>query len=233
MIQYFCSSIAKPDGYTEIVATRLKKDIKNTKRLIFIPSIPEDKIETSHQIEKHLAYFNMIGIQFEEVVDITKEINNDNLKEIVINSDVIILGGGNPLIQMDYIKKHGLDVLMKDFNNVIIGISAGAMCMSEYIIITPCSEEYPKKIIKKGMNLSAITIFPHFNITNINQKTIDNDLEIIEISDIEEISKNISPIYLLADIPNSCILRATKTRFQILDGTAYIIKDGKISAYID
>ena len=227
MIKYYCSSVASPDGYTSVVASCLKEDLKDTKRIVFIPANPEDLMETSRQIDKHLNYFKMIDITFESVIDITKEITKNNLKEIIINADLIMLLGGNPLIQMDYLIEHGLDTLIKQYDNVIMGFSAGAMCMSKYIIITPCSEEYPIEVIKDGMNLSDITIFPHFNISKINQETIDNEDEVICVNDIKEVSTKIGEIYLLTDIPKSCIIRVLDN-IEILDGQAYKMIEGSL-----
>ena len=47
----------------------------------------------------------------------------------------------------------------------MLGFSAGAMLMSKYIIVTPCSEKYPEFHIEEGLNLDGISIYPHNNTT--------------------------------------------------------------------
>ena len=60
-------------------------------------------------------------------------------------------------------EKLGIMDELKKFNGVMLGFSAGAMLMSKYIIIIPCSEEYPNFQIEEGLNLDGISIYPHNN----------------------------------------------------------------------
>lgn len=54
---------------------------------------------------------------------------------------------------------------LKNYKGVMLGFSAGAMLMSKYIIVTPCSEKYPEFHIEEGLNLDGISIYPHNNTT--------------------------------------------------------------------
>ena len=69
-----------------------------------------------------------------------------------------MLMGGNPFHQKELLEEKELVDILKNYNGVILGFSAGAMNMSKYIIITPCSEEYPDFDIKEGLNLSNISL---------------------------------------------------------------------------
>ena len=53
--------------------------------------------------------------------------------------------------------------VLQEYKGLMVGFSAGAMLMSKYIIITPCSEEYPDFQVEEGMNLDGISIYPHNN----------------------------------------------------------------------
>ena len=74
------------------------------------------------------------------------------------------------------------------------------MLMSKYIIITPCSEEYPDFHIEEGMNLSNISIYPHNNfegeeypdILNIGDETYKKD-------DLLKVASDYGDFYLLQD----------------------------------
>ena len=50
-----------------------------------------------------------------------------------------------------------------EFDGIMMGMSAGAMLMSKYIIVTPCSDKYPDFRIENGLNLDGISIYPHNN----------------------------------------------------------------------
>ena len=74
-----------------------------------------------------------------------------------------MLMGGDPFEQKLLCEKLGIIDNLKNYNGILLGMSAGAMLMSKYIIITPCSEEYPDFHIEEGLNLSGISIYPHNN----------------------------------------------------------------------
>jgi len=233
MVKYYGTSILKPDGYSKHVANFLTKDIKNNNRMIFIPADFEDVVEISYQIEKHLAYFSKIGIEFKEYVDITMYVGSENIKEIILNADVIILGGGNPFVQFEYLKKYGIDVLLGEYNGVLMGYSAGAMCMSKHIVMTPLNDEYPEFDIRDGMNLDGISIIPHFNINgSLIPDSITNEYgETMVIADLYQASKYVGLLYLLSDVPQATFIRCEKELIEVIDGDCYLIEQGEIAKY--
>ena len=112
----------------------------------------------NEKIPQFKEHFKKVGIEFKDVKCITPNTNKEDAQEWIINSDFIMLMGGNPFLQKDLIEVKGLSNLIKNHNGVIMGFSAGAMNMSKYIIITPCSEEYPEFDVRVGLNLSEISM---------------------------------------------------------------------------
>ena len=94
-------------------------------------------------------HFKNIGIIFDSVNLITPDLTKKQAKEMIDNADFLMLMSGDPFEQKEMCKD--LDILenIKNFQGVMLGFSAGAMLMSKYIIITPCSEEYPHFHIEK------------------------------------------------------------------------------------
>lgn len=55
----------------------------------------------------------------------------------------VMLMDDDPFKQKDMCEKLSVLEEVKRYDGIMLGFSAGAMLMSKYIIITPCSEEYP------------------------------------------------------------------------------------------
>lgn len=88
----------------------------------------------------------------------------------------------------------------KKYDGVMLGFSAGAMFMSKYIIITPCSEEYPDFHIENGLNLDGISIYPHNNTNEeIYPNTLVVDDETYQKDDLIKVANEYGNYYLLQD----------------------------------
>ena len=53
------------------------------------------------------------------------------------NASMIMITGGNPYILKEMCEKMGIMDTLKSYDGLMMGYSAGAMLMSEKIIITP------------------------------------------------------------------------------------------------
>ena len=89
---------------------------------------------------------------------------------------------------------------LKKYNGVMLGFSAGAMLMSKYIIITPCSEEYPDFHIEGGLNFDELSIYPHNNTSSEEypDELVAGD-EKYNKSDLIKVSNEYGKFYLLQD----------------------------------
>ena len=72
--------------------------------------------------------------------------------------------------------------------------------MSKYIIITPCSEEYPDFHIEEGLNFDNISIYPHNNTSSEEypDELVAGD-ELYKKSDLIKVASQYGKFYLLQD----------------------------------
>jgi peptidase E len=82
----------------------------------------------------------------------------------------------------------------------MVGLSAGAMFMSKYIIITPCSEEYPDFQVEEGLNLDGVSIYPHNNTDEKEypEKLVSGDETYVK-NDLLKVAAEYGEFYLIQD----------------------------------
>ena len=73
--------------------------------------------------------------------------------------------GGDTYNEFQYIKEYNLIKLIKNFNGIIIGVSAGSLNMSKNVCYLDEYSEY-NLVQYEGLGLTNINIYPHFNINN-------------------------------------------------------------------
>ena len=110
----------------------LKNEIKEKSLLFLIPS----SFENLEKIKKHMNliinFLDNIDINFEEIYVLEKNDNKMEAKEKIRKANLIYLMGGDPNIQLDIISEFDLENEIKNSRATILGMSAGAMCMSKY-----------------------------------------------------------------------------------------------------
>ncbi len=233
MVRYYCSGFDVTNIFGHGLGKMLKAELNGTKSIVFVPgSTATEKIEKAKN--KHSQNFinslKSVGIEFETVNFITPDLLPNKAKEMVKNANFIILMGGDPFKQKEMCEKLGIMDELKKFNGVMLGFSAGAMLMSKYIIITPCSEEYPDFHIGEGLNLDGISIFPHNNTANIEYPDeLISDDEVYKKSDLIKVAKKYGKFYLLQDnkreegLVDVSLIKSTNGKIEF-----YTENDGKI-----
>jgi len=128
----------------------------------------------------------------------------DDMINIIKKVDIIYLFGGNPLIQLDIIKRI-------DYKKVLLGISAGSMNLGKIGYYSK-DDDYDKTFFYEGLGFTDITIDPHFDINNRKQVN-----EIIDSS----------YKYKIIGLPNdSCIVIKDNEIYYI--NNYFVVEDGKI-----
>ena len=198
MTRYYCSGF---DNFEHGLGEMFKRELKNTKSIVYIPGDMEkiEKVKTKY-LPMFADYFKNVGIEFETVNLITPDLSQNVAKEMIKNASFIMLMGGCPFKQKQLCEKLGIIDELKKYDGVMMGFSAGAMLMSKYIIITPCSEEYPDFRIEPGLDLDGISIYPHNNTadTEYPDELISGD-ETYKKSDLIQVAKQYGKFYLLQD----------------------------------
>jgi len=231
MIRYYCSGFDINSAFGHGLGDMFKSELTSTKSIVYIPGSPEkiEKAKTKY-VPAFTAHFKNIGIEFEQQNIIAPNLSKEQAKEMIKNANFIMLMGGDPYKQRDMCRE--LDILsdLKQFDGIMLGFSAGAMLMSEHIIITPCSEEYPEFHVEDGLNLDGLSIYPHNNTSNkIYPDTLVVGEETYQKEDLIKVAKEYGKYYLLQDNPREdglfdiSIIKSTDGNIEF-----YFENDGKI-----
>ena len=231
VIRYYCSGFDINNAFGHGLGDMFKFELANTKSIVYVPG-GENKIQKVREkyVPIFTEHFKNAGIIFEQVNIISPELSKEQAKEMISNASFIVLMGGNPFKQKELCDS--LDILedIKKFNGILLGYSAGAMLMSKYIIITPCSEEYPDFHIENGLNFDGISIYPH---NNTSEKEYPNTLvvddETYQKADLIKVANEYGDYYLLQDyaradgLTDISIIKSTNGKLDF-----YTENDGKI-----
>jgi len=201
MTRYYCSGFDIHNAFGHGLGEMFKRELADTGSIVFIPG-GVNKIEKAikKNIPVFIEHFKSVGIQFDTIELITPDLSKREAQKMIKNASFIMLMGGNPFEQKELCRKLDLLNELQNYNGVMLGFSAGAMLMSKYIIITPCSEEYPDFQIEQGLNLDNISIYPHNNTaTPIYPDTLVVGDEIYQKEDLVKVAKEYGEFYLLQD----------------------------------
>ena len=231
MIRYYCSGFDINNAFGHGLGDMFKKELKDTKSIVYIPGSP-NKIEKAKEkyIPAFVEHFKNVGIEFDETNLIEPSLAKEEAKRMIQNASFIMLMGGDPFEQRDLCRD--LDILedLKKFDGVMMGFSAGAMLMSKYMIITPCSEEYPDFHIEEGLNFDELSIYPHNNTTQEEYPdTLVVGDETYQKADLIKVANEYGDFYLLQDnlredgLTDVSIIKSTNGNIEY-----YTENDGKI-----
>ncbi len=180
MINYLFSQIKKNTGFSDIQKEYLLRNVKRGMNITFIASVPNNYERTDEQVDRYIRFFSNIGIVFNNVFSIDRRNTMEESKNNIKNSDIVFLMGGSPELQMQFINEYELNELIQS-TKIIIGTSAGSMNQGNRVVY---KDEFDNYIMKdyKGLNLTDINIFPHYDVNN--QECID---EVEEVKNIHSI----------------------------------------------
>ena len=182
----------------------LKKDIKKFEKFVLIASDPDNYEKNDLFLQMDIEALKLSGMTFEKYLVLDGR-NKENISNILIDSNLIFLCGGNTLVQNNFFNNINLKDYLKDIDSVIVGISSGAINAASNVYNSPeCEEDLNNTPYLDGLNLTKFNIEPHFVLDNL-----DNDYNTI-----------------IALTDGSYIYQTDKECK--LYGKAYSIKNGKI-----
>lgn len=219
-IIYLLSGPGKIDGFSNEIINYMRKDLTKKRKITFISSAPYNYIKNDLYVYgngndivgiiNHLKQFS----NFDDIKIIDNRINCKAAKKILLNSDVIYLLGGNPFIQLDYIKENGYDKILDNFDGLIFGTSAGAMNLAKVAYYSK-DEDFNKSIFYDALGIVDITIDPHFDINNKEQ--------------VSEIIKN-STLNKIVGLPNESAIRIESNKVSFI-GKFYCVIDNELKEF--
>ena len=231
MVRYYCSGFNSSNAFNYGLGEMFLRELKDTKSIVYIPGginrVEKTRVKYIPQFTEH---FKNIGIIFDEINLITPDLDKLKAQEMIKNASFIMLMGGDPFKQKEMCENLEIISLLREFDGVMLGYSAGAMLMSKYIIITPCSLEYPDFHIEEGLNFDEISIYPHNNtsLEEYPEVLVAGD-EIYEKKDLIKVAKEYGEFYLLQDnlrennIKDISVIKSNNGKIEF-----YKEQDGKI-----
>ena len=134
-------------------------------RVLLVSAAPDDQAFTDSVLEGMSLCIHRSGIRTEEIVMLDRR-NAAKAPELVRRAHWIILCGGHVPTQNKFINEIGLKELLKDFDGVIMGCSAGSMNCASRVYSHPelpgeaVDPQYRRSLV--GLGLTDINLVPHF-----------------------------------------------------------------------
>ena len=176
-------------GFNDYMKEYLAKNMSPRPKLLFInaPGLGGE----DNYLANILKCFAEIEINFTEVLDLDIDTSKSTLDDFYKASGetVYFLMGGNPLTQMEIIRKFNLTDTIKSYEGLAIGFCAGAINLSKYSIITT-DDDFDRPQSYRGIGRVPIVVEPHYN----------NDDDIQRNKEISNFAKELSEeIYAIPD----------------------------------
>lgn len=153
-------SPVKIEGTNDILKT-IKRSLKNKGRLVVVANDPTAWEENDYKAEVYFHALRLSGIKFKEIF-VVDDRNAKNASEILSKADLIYLRGGKILCQAKFLKKIGFEKVLKNYEGLVIGVSAGAMNLCDYVCNFPEETgDLGQKQIVKGLGYFDELLVPH------------------------------------------------------------------------
>lgn len=143
---------------------RLKRVLPPYCRCLYICSSPDRRDLNCTFGADIFQIFAQVGMPFSHYAVLDGD-NAYEAKKLVMESDLIVLAGGHVPTQNAFFHKIRLPQILKDYDGVVLGISAGSMNMAETVYAQPeepgeSGPDYSRFI--PGLGLTDIQICPHY-----------------------------------------------------------------------
>lgn len=214
MITYIFSSFDKDIRFNE-VTNYFKNDMVLYKNIVFIPANFENMEKVNDYANIDVSWFKEIGINLNGITVLNDTMTKEEMFRSIENADIIFLMDGDTLKQNDFLMKNDLKPIIKTFKKVVIGISAGAINLSNISLCSKDEEDGVEKTITyEGIGRINYTIEPHFDIDN----------KILLQNELYPLSEKMT-IY---GLPINTGVRIINKNFEILYGDFYKILNNEV-----
>ena len=215
MISYIFSGFNSKEHFGKEVRKYFKKDMIKCKSITFIPGEFDDIDKVKRYVATDVEWFKEININIKKVNILNDNMTKCDMKNIIENTDILFIMGGNTQKQNQFLEKYKLKKLIKETNAVTIGISSGAINLAKKSL---CSKDLDngveKTIVYNGIGRISYTFEPHFDKNNQN----------FLIEELYPLSNKIK-IY---GLPNETGIRISNNNYEIIMGDLYVIHKNEI-----
>ena len=151
-------------------ADNLRRCLPEKIRCLFITSAPDDYAFTDRVAWEMRTCFAEEGFYIPELAILDRR-NQKDAQMLIWKSDFIILAGGHVPTQNAFFQDIGLRELLKDYQGVVLGISAGTMNAAERVYVQPeepgeSVPEFPR--FAEGLGITKINVLPHYQMVKDN-----------------------------------------------------------------
>ncbi|MET3322736.1 UNVERIFIED_ORG: peptidase E [Peribacillus simplex] len=143
------------------VFLELSKMIKPDAKILIIP-FATDNSRYENWMESIKQAFSIMENVSVELLN--EELSEKEMKKSIKEHDVLYFIGGKPERLIHVIEEKGLTPIIKDFQGLIIGYSAGSLAFCNDCIITK-DKDYPETIVIKGLGFVGFSVEVHYEDT--------------------------------------------------------------------
>ena len=146
----------------------MKKSVKNNNKFVLIASNPFNFEQNDKFLEMDIEALKLSNLSFDECLILDNR-NKTKVSEVLKDSSLIFLCGGNTYIQNQFFNEIDLKNYIKELDSTIVGISAGAINSADIVFNSPEEDnDLSNPYILVGLGLTEFNIEPHFDIHNDN-----------------------------------------------------------------
>lgn len=157
---YLCSGFGPEHSFVNKFGEMLANDLKLRKSLVMIPC-GGDKEETEAHVGFVTQQLEEVGIVFERKIILSEDMSREEQCRYIKDADLIYLMGGYPFSQRAFLEENGLCECLQEYSGVVLGISAGAMNISKYMIMVTDGANSDETRVEEGLGLVDFSVFPH------------------------------------------------------------------------
>ena len=211
--------LAPANGFVD----RIRAALKPAPRCLFICSNPDSPDRTDLFADNMREAFSEAGMPFGQL-GVLDGRNAVEAEALIAAADFIILAGGHVPTQNAFFQKIHLDVLLENYQGVIMGISAGTMNAAATVYVQPeLAGEALDPAFERfvpGLGLTKVQILPHYQM--VRNDVLDG------MRLFEDITYPDSYGHVFYALPDGSYLYGDE-QGQRIYGVCYRIADGNIA----
>ena len=147
-------------------AVRRRKHKEAAPTILMVSAAPDDRAFTDSVLEGMTLCVRNSGIKPSSIVMLDRR-NAARAPELVRDADWIVLCGGHVPTQNKFLHEIGLKELLKGFDGLVMGCSAGSMNCADFVYSHPempgeaADQNYNRWL--RGLGLTKLQIIPHYH----------------------------------------------------------------------
>ncbi len=227
-LQYLCSGFGMEHSFVNKFGELLSADLPIKNSLVAIPCT-----ENQEEIQVHLSFFAEqlaeAGIVFNNHVILSSDMTYEEQCDYIKNANLIYFMGGYPFTQKEFIFRNKLEDALHNYQGVTLGISAGAMNMSKYIIMVTDGPSSNETRIEKGLGLVDFSVFPHCAFSGDNfAPSFYIGADLVDSATLLHASQSKGDVYFLQNKTDADTLKISFIRVENNTPQFVSMFDGKV-----